>query len=140
MQKIGELGEEIVKQWLINQGYIIIDDRWHCRWGEIDIIAYKKDINSLIFVEVKTRSYKNLDENGLLSISQSKQQKILLTAQTFLSKNPSFTQENCRFDVAIVLYKKQYRNQETTINFIKNNVNYQGYEFSLVNYIENAFS
>lgn len=39
MDKIGELGEKFISQYLINQGWKILASRWSCRWGEIDLIA-----------------------------------------------------------------------------------------------------
>ncbi|MBC6435462.1 YraN family protein, partial [Nostoc sp. HG1] len=69
---IGELGEDLVAQWLQSTGWIILHRRFSSRWGEIDIIAEYHEVtgkeageqgritpppNSLLaFVEVKTRS------------------------------------------------------------------------------------
>ena len=66
MGDIGDLGEALVVSWLKAQDYQLLHQNWHCRWGEIDIIALSK--STLIFVEVKTRSRNNWDELGLLSI------------------------------------------------------------------------
>ncbi|MHC5599539.1 MAG: YraN family protein [Nostoc sp.] len=38
-QDIGELGEDLVAQWLQSTGWIILHRRFSSRWGEIDIIA-----------------------------------------------------------------------------------------------------
>ncbi|MDZ8135074.1 MAG: YraN family protein [Nostoc sp. DedQUE04] len=35
----GELGEDLVAQWLQSTGWIILHRRFSSRWGEIDIIA-----------------------------------------------------------------------------------------------------
>ena len=36
---IGNLGENLVSQWLEAQGWEILHRRWRCRYGEIDAIA-----------------------------------------------------------------------------------------------------
>ena len=52
--KFGDLGERIAKNYLIRQGYEILDTNYKTKLGEIDIVAKEDDI--LVFVEVKTRS------------------------------------------------------------------------------------
>ena len=52
-QIIGLLGEHFAAIFLAWNGYTVVDRRWKNRFGEIDIIAKKK--NTVFIVEVKTR-------------------------------------------------------------------------------------
>ncbi|GAC1478746.1 MAG: hypothetical protein NVS2B14_19750 [Chamaesiphon sp.] len=114
MPNIGELGEKLVAQWLQAQGWTILQHRWRCRWGELDLIArqypvapHLPPIQALLdFVEVKTHSQGNWDADGLLSITLQKQAKILHLAQLFLARHPDLADLPCRFDVALVRCQK----------------------------------
>lgn len=57
-QKIGELGENIACNFLLNKDFKIIERNYTRKWGEIDIIASKE--NKLHFIEVKSVS-RNID-------------------------------------------------------------------------------
>lgn len=50
---VGKLGEETACEYLRARGYRILDTNWHCRYGEVDIVAANE--TDLVFVEVKTR-------------------------------------------------------------------------------------
>ena len=51
-QKIGKLGEELAKRFLVKHGYSILEENYTKKYGEIDLIAKK---NSVIhFIEVKS--------------------------------------------------------------------------------------
>jgi len=76
-RETGILGEKLARDFLINRGYIIKDTNYHCREGEIDIIALDGDC--LVFVEVrskKSREYGSPEE----SITHSKKGKIIAAA------------------------------------------------------------
>ena len=50
----GVWGEALVADFLREKGYKLAAHSYHCRFGEIDLIAWDKDV--LCFVEVKTRT------------------------------------------------------------------------------------
>ena len=142
---IGKWGEDVTSFWLQNQEYEILHSRWHCRYAEIDIIAKNIPTSTLCFIEVKTRSIKNWDENGILAINTLKQEKLKLAGQIFLGQYSAFSVWNCRFDVALLTYQKILSSKlnPEEMNFVSTNQNiisYQGYRFEIVNYLENAFA
>jgi putative endonuclease len=106
MATVGELGENLVADWLQLQKWQILQRRWRSRGGEIDLIALSESQVTLAFVEVKTRSAGNWDLGGKLAIDGRKQQRIYQSASIFLSFNPKWSDLSCRFDVALVSCQK----------------------------------
>ena len=53
-KQIGSLGERLCRAWLIEHHWHVLACNWHCRFGEIDIIALTSH-STIVFVEVKTR-------------------------------------------------------------------------------------
>ncbi|MFN3360207.1 MAG: YraN family protein [Pseudanabaenaceae cyanobacterium] len=116
-KQVGDKGENLVRDYLVSLGYTILAQKWRCLYGEVDLIVTKSEW--LVFVEVKTRSVRNWDSNGLLAISAAKQQKLVLTAQTYLAQHPALAQ-SLRFDVALVQHDR--------------------YHYRLVDYLVHAFT
>jgi putative endonuclease len=104
--RTGERGEAFVATWLEQQQYKILYRRWNCRLGELDLVAVSPD-RTIALVEVKTRSARNWDLDGLLAISHQKRQKLWKTAQLFLMAHPDLADRVIRFDVALVRYQPQ---------------------------------
>jgi putative endonuclease len=50
---LGLKGEQAAERYLFQNGYRILDRRWNCRFGELDLVAQEGD--EVVFVEVKTR-------------------------------------------------------------------------------------
>lgn len=42
-QKIGELGENVACKFLMKHGFTILERNYTKKWGEIDVIALKKE-------------------------------------------------------------------------------------------------
>ena len=55
-QLIGKRGENLVCEYLEKNNYIILEKNFSCVQGEIDIIAFDKGKEELVFFEVKTRT------------------------------------------------------------------------------------
>ena len=96
----GEVGEEIAKNYLKSKGYKIVQVNFKNYIGEIDIIAYDKDI--LVFVEVK---YRKTSTFGLPreAVNYNKQNKIRTVATSYIKRYNLFA-KICRFDVIEILH------------------------------------
>lgn len=109
---VGADGEEIAKNYLINNDYKILAQNYHSRFGEIDIIA--KDKDCFVFVEVKTRSSASFG-TALEAITVFKLRKIIKTSQFYL--NQFKLGDVCyRFDAIEV----KFLNGESLIDHIQN--------------------
>ena len=82
-RKIGNQYEKIAGEYLRLQGYEILEYNFHCRNGEIDLVA--KHGEYLVFVEVK---YRQSLSNGypLEAISVQKQRTISKCALYYMKK------------------------------------------------------
>ncbi|MBP0020113.1 MAG: YraN family protein [Cyanobacteria bacterium SBLK] len=134
--EVGRLGEEVVADWLQSRNWEILHYRWYCRWGEIDLVARSPE-PMLLFVEVKTRSSGNWDVNGLLAVNPQKRAKLWQTAELFLAKYPALAELPCRFDLALVRYKRILDSVAASSPIIlQQPVSRSGYEFVLQDYLE----
>ncbi|RZM77423.1 YraN family protein [Leptolyngbya iicbica] len=131
-RQLGDRGEALVADWLRQQGWQIIAQQWHCRWGELDLIAqHPQSAIGIAFVEVKTRRRLGLDQGGRLAITPQKQQKLWRSAQTFLTEHELYQELPCRFDVALVV-------QGITTPSLRHTSS-GAPPLTLVEYLENAF-
>lgn len=93
MNKIGQTGEKVAANYLISQGYQIIDANQYnhtgYRLGEIDLIAKEKG-GAIVFFEVKSRKGKKNSVVPEESITAGKIRKIIKAAEYYLRKNKLF--------------------------------------------------
>lgn len=101
--KIGQQGEQIATDFLLNKGYNIIARNWRYKQREIDIIASQKDI--LVFVEVKTRT-SNYLLNPEETVNKRKQEFLRSAAIAYADANPA--RYNIRFDIISVLLSGEH--------------------------------
>lgn len=98
---LGRIGEEICRQWLLSQGFSILDSNYTCKLGEIDIIATKG--HTIVFVEVKTRTHRSMGSPAE-AVDSNKQRRIRRVALHYLSEGrvglESDQLSHIRFDVA----------------------------------------
>ncbi len=90
----GTWGEALAAEYLRKKRYRIIASGYHCRFGEIDLIAENRKY--VVFVEVKTRKNGNFAK-ALESVDFRKQERIRTTASMYMAQNPTRLQP--RFDV-----------------------------------------
>ena len=97
-KETGALGEQAAADYLLEKGYELLARNWHCRWGELDLVARKEKI--LAFVEVKTRKPGAM-VSPLEAVNRTKRRKLIRSAQAYLMELGE-TELQPRFDVAAV--------------------------------------
>ncbi len=142
---VGQLGETLVSRWLTQHGWQIVAQRWHCRWGELDLVVGQPGgtiapFRAIAFVEVKTRRDRNWDEAGKLAITPQKQAKLWKAAQLFLLEHPEFADLPCGFDVALVHCEKLSGTVDVSSVDGFSVAIAQGYRLTLTEYIRDAFT
>ena len=78
----GNVAEERSCEYLIENGFTIVERNFYSRFGEIDIIALKDEV--LHFVEVKSgEDY----ESAIQNITPTKLSRIIKTVQIYMKKH-----------------------------------------------------
>lgn len=109
--KRGKTGENLAKDYLIRNGYRIIETNFKNKIGEIDIIALYGNI--LVFVEVKSRTSLNYGY-PYEAVNYKKQQKIINTSMAYI-KYKNITNTQLRYDIIEVYLTRDFK-----INHIEN--------------------
>lgn len=112
----GLWGEAEVANYLRRRGYQLLAHSFHCRFGEIDLIARKNGV--LCFVEVKTRSDLS---HGLPReyVTRQKQERLRKTAAYYLMSK-ELGDCPARFDVAEVYTDARHSPEALRIEYIEN--------------------
>jgi putative endonuclease len=100
---LGRSGEEAAVAYLRKKKFKIVCRGFRFHRGEIDIIAYDKDI--LVFVEVKTRRSSDFGWPEE-SVTPFKQRQIRKLAEAYLMLN-GLGDAPCRFDILALLSDSQ---------------------------------
>lgn len=124
-RKLGNLGENAAARYLRKHGYRILERSFEGKWGEMDIIAKRKNI--FVFVEVKTRSKQSIgsyEPRPAAAVDPEKQRRLIRIANEYARR--IHKPEGCpmRMDIVEVITNKE-ENEKTKIESI--------------HHIENAF-
>lgn len=99
----GVKGEVSAKEFLINNGYVILDTNVNFpRVGELDIVA--KDGEVLAFIEVRTRT-DNAFGHPLETLTKAKISRIVKASRAYLSEH-NINCSSYRYDVVSVFRGK----------------------------------
>lgn len=115
-RNLGVLGEKIAAEHLKKSHYEVIKSNYRCRFGEIDLIAYKN--NTYIFVEVKTRRSLSFGR-PVEAINKEKRMHLLRTGQYYI-QNFNLNGYNFRFDAIEVMV---FHAKPPKVNHIENIMN-----------------
>lgn len=111
-KELGNKGEDLVCEYLINNGYKIIERNFRCNQGEIDIIAMDK--KEIVFIEVKTR--RNMHYGKPIDSVDCYKRKHILDVANFYLYIHNLYKKYMRFDVIEVYVSLK----NVKINHVKN--------------------
>ncbi len=100
-RKEGAAGEALAAEYLVNNGYNILERNYHFEHAEIDLIA--EDGDELVFVEVKARTSKVLGDPED-AMSEEKENHVRDAADGYLYEK-GIENRVCRFDVVAVEFE-----------------------------------
>jgi putative endonuclease len=102
-QLVGKTGEERAKEFLLQQGYAIVETNYRCALGEIDIVALDGDTTVLVEVRTKTSlAYGSPEE----SITAAKARRLRRMAQSYLQSQRR-SGNACRIDLVAVILDRE---------------------------------
>src|ERR1700693_2048779 len=95
--RTGLSAEARAAAYLMAKGYRILAKRFRTPYGEIDIVARRR--NLLAFIEVKARA--SLDE-AAFAVTTRQQARIIAAAQAWLMAHPEHADFDLRFDAVLI--------------------------------------
>jgi putative endonuclease len=102
--RTGLSAEARATAWLMAKGYRILAKRFRSPYGEIDIVARRR--NLLAFVEVKARA--TLDD-AAYAVTPRQQRRIIDAAQAWLMTHPEHADFDLRFDAMLIAPRRMPR-------------------------------
>jgi putative endonuclease len=100
--KIGVVGEKIASNFLLKNGYKLLNKNYRTKYGEIDLIALKNNV--IHFIEVKTKT-SNLPIYPYEAVNDKKITKIKHVINIYL-KNMNYEDKKLSIDVFSIILDK----------------------------------
>lgn len=104
---LGLRGEDVAVRELRRRGYEILERRWRCRLGEIDVVARARDGETLVMVEVKARARNDYGPPAN-RVDGEKRRRLERLARAYLRAR-RLSDVNVRFDVVGVTFGAENR-------------------------------
>ena len=95
--RTGLSAESRAAAWLMAKGYRILAKRFRTPYGEIDLVAKRR--NLVAFIEVKARA--SLDD-AAYAVTPRQQARIIDAAQAWLMAHPEHAEFELRFDAILI--------------------------------------
>lgn len=103
--EIGKIGEDIASSFLTSEGYQVLFRNWRPLKGKQEVDVILKKGNTIVFVEVKTRTSDFFGEPEEY-VQADKQRHLIQASHSFLAENKQEHYVEVRFDVVAVLLTK----------------------------------
>ncbi len=97
---LGSKGEMLAARFLLDKGYAVLHYNWRSGHKEIDLIAKERD--TIVFVEVKSRSSEQYG-NAADAVTPRKMNLLISAAESYIKRNS--VNLKFRFDVVTVIGK-----------------------------------
>lgn len=111
---VGSSYEDLAAEYLMKQGYIILERNYHNQYGEVDIIAKHHQV--LVCIEVKYRQ--NVDYGDPLeAVDYRKQKRICRTFFVYYTSH-GYDDISCRFDVIAINGKGEIHHIQNAFDYI----------------------
>ncbi|HEY7907854.1 MAG TPA: YraN family protein [Thermomicrobiales bacterium] len=107
---VGASGERIAALLLEQEGCTIIARNWHCRGGELDLVALDGDL--LVCVEVRVRTEAG-HGTAAESVVGTKTKRVLHAVAAFIAAHPEHGDRFVRIDVVAITLDRAGRVVET---------------------------
>lgn len=80
-KRLGDFGELVAMAYLTRQGYQVLDRKWRCAAGEIDLVM--QEGSALVFIEVRTRRGQ-APGSAKETVTRAKQDRLIELAYTYI--------------------------------------------------------
>jgi len=111
---LGDYGERLAHRHILCLGWFVLERHYQDKLGEIDLIGV--DGETIVFVEVKTRSNDQYDPSEAVDLE--KQRRITRTAKGYM-KWHNLINQPCRFDVISIIVDKDSKNAQPALRHFR---------------------
>lgn len=118
MNNKGQYYEKLALTYLQQQGLKLVQQNYHCKAGEIDLIM--QTAGQLIFIEVKYRASRSFG-GAAAAVTRNKKQKLLRAVNWYLQQQQA-SNRACRLDVLTIEGQPPYQ-----YNWLQNAITSQDY-------------